>query len=44
MPPAKRCQKAKYTLNEPFAWSLTNNGRSAIGVDTDGYFQVANGA
>jgi len=26
--------------NEPFAWSLTNNGRSAIGADTDGYYQV----
>ena len=26
--------------NEPFAWSLTNNGRSAIGADTDGYYQI----
>ena len=26
--------------NEPFAWSLTNNGRGAIGADTDGYFQI----
>jgi len=26
--------------NEPFAWSLTNNGRGAVGADTDGYFQI----
>jgi hypothetical protein len=25
---------------EPFAWSLSTNGRTAIGADTDGYYQI----
>ena len=28
-------------INEPFAWSLSSSGRTGIGADTDGYYQIA---
>jgi hypothetical protein len=27
--------------HEPFAWSLSSNGRTGIGADTDGYYQIS---
>jgi hypothetical protein len=28
-------------IHEPFAWSLAKNGRTGIGADTDGYYQIS---
>jgi hypothetical protein len=32
---------ANAQTNEPFAWSFAGNGRTGIGADTDGYYQIS---